>query len=172
MLSQLKQAKRRFDWLDRLIRFLSRLEERSTSTTTVVMKALESEDEGVCGARVVGNGCDVPRAASSGERLTRPAAVLANARVRAGQWPTSGALPARSTRQAHRFPCFFFLRVELDAGQPGMSHHGERDVAIPAVPEAHFILIQAGLPFCLFDALLHRIAGGSHPHQRLQRGLP
>src|SRR6266481_8376406 len=80
-----------------------------SSTTTVVMKAHESLDARVAGARVVGNGFDGPRVASCVERSTRPAAPRANAQVRAAQWPTSGALPVRSTGPAHRFPCFFFL---------------------------------------------------------------
>src|SRR5258708_19017895 len=83
------------------------------NTTPVVMKALESEDEGVCGARVVGNGCDVPRPASYRERLTRPTAVLANAAVSAGLWPISGALPAPATRQAPRLPCSSSRRADL-----------------------------------------------------------
>src|SRR5260370_20745848 len=141
------------------------------STTTVIMKTLGSEDEGVCGAHDVDNGFDEPRTASCVGMLTRVTAIQANAQVRATQSPISGALPAPSVQQAHRFPCFFFLLAELGAGQPGMGHHRERDMAIPAVPEAHFILIQAGLPFGLFNALLHRVAGGSHPHQRLERGL-
>src|SRR5713226_7813323 len=100
------------------------------------MEAHESVDESVCGARVVGNGCDGPRGAFSCETSTRPAVPRANARVRAAQLPTSGALPGRSTLQAHRFPYFFFLLSQLDAGQPGMGHHRQGDMAIPTVPEA------------------------------------
>src|SRR5438876_4798430 len=101
------------------------------STTTVVMRAHESVDERVAAAPVVGNGCDGPRAAFSCERATKPAAPRANGRVRAVQSLTSGALPARSTRQAHQFPRFFFLLPQLDASQPGMGHHRQGDVAIP-----------------------------------------
>jgi len=43
---------------------LSSSHEGSTlSTTTVIMKTLGSEDEGVCGAHDVDNGFDVPRTA-------------------------------------------------------------------------------------------------------------
>src|SRR5260370_20449975 len=87
----------------------------SISTTTVIMKTLESEDEGVCGAHDVDNGFDEPRTASCVGRSTRVTAVQANAQVRATQSPISGALPAPSVQQAHRFPCFFFLLAELDA---------------------------------------------------------
>src|SRR5437763_10028650 len=111
----------------------------SISTTTVVIRGHESLDERVAGARVVGNDFDGPRAASSCETSTRPAAPRANARVRAGLWPTSGALPVRSVQQAHRFPSFFFLLLPSDAGEPGMGHHRQGDVPIPAVPEAHFV---------------------------------
>src|SRR5260370_11808141 len=135
------------------------------------MKVHETLDERGSGARVVGNGCDVPRPASSFGIRTRPAGPQANGPVTAAQSPTSGAPRARSTRQAHRLRNFFSLLPELDAGQPGMSHHRERDVPIPAVPEAHFVLIEAGLPFGLLDALLDRVTGGGHAHHRLARGL-
>src|SRR5260370_32483236 len=79
------------------------------STTTVIMKTLGSEDEGVCGAHDVDNGFDDPRTASCVTRSTRVTAVQAIAQVRATQSPISGALPAPSVQQAHRFPCFFFL---------------------------------------------------------------
>ena len=39
-----------------------------------------------------------------------------------------------------------------------MGHHRERDVPVPTVPEAHFILIQSGLAFGLLNALLDRVA--------------
>jgi hypothetical protein len=114
---------------------------RLPSTTTVVMKTLESEDEGVCGAHDDDNGCDEPRTASCVGRLTRVTAAQANEPVTARQSPISGAPRAPSSWQAHRLRSFFSLLAELDAGQPGMGHHRERDVPIPAVPEAHFVLI-------------------------------
>jgi hypothetical protein len=105
------------------------------------MKAHESVDESVAGAHAVGNGCAEPTAVFSYETATRLIAVQANARVRGAQWPTSGAPPAPSTRQAHQFLRFFFQLLPANAGEPGMSHHRERDVAVPTVPEAYFILI-------------------------------
>src|SRR5260370_14117103 len=117
------------------------------------MKGDETLDEGVSGARVVGNGCDVPRTASSFGISTRPAAPQANGPVTAAQSPTSGAPRARSTRQAHRLRNFFSLLPELDSVQPRISHHRDRHVPIPAVPGAHFVLIEAGLPVGLLDAL-------------------
>src|SRR5260370_28791930 len=104
-----------------------------TSTTTVVMKVHETLDERVSGARVVGNGCDVPRTASSFGISTRPASPQANGPVTAAQSPTSGAPRARSPRQAHRLQNFFSLLPALDARQPRMSHHPERHVPIPPV---------------------------------------
>src|SRR5260370_21538000 len=100
------------------------------------MKTLGSEDEGVCGAHDVDNGFDEPRTASCVGRSTRVTAVQANAQVRATQSPISGALPAPSVQQAHRFPCFFFLLAELVAGQPGIGHPRNRHMALPALPEA------------------------------------
>jgi hypothetical protein len=141
------------------------------STTTVVMEAHESLNESAAAATVAGNDCDGPRAASSCETATRPAAPQANARVRAARSKTSGALLARSLRQAHRLRSFFSLLPSLDAGQPGMGQQRQGDVALPTVPEAHFILIQARLPFGLFDALLDGVARGGHLHQGLKRGL-
>src|SRR6266581_211570 len=156
-------------WLQTLIqRFIRTNEERSTTTTTVVMKAHESVDESVAGAPVVDNGFDGPRAAFSCERSTRPAAPQANGPVKAVQSPISGALPAPSSQQAHRLRSFFSLLPQLDTGQPGMGHHRQGDMAIPAVPEAHFILIQTCFPFGLFDALLDRVAAGGHLHQGCQ----
>ncbi len=132
------------------------------------MKAHENLDESVVEARVVGNGCDEPRVASSCETSTRPAAARANAPVREAQSPTNGALPAHSTRQAHRFLHFFFLLQPPDTGEPGMGHHRQRDVPVPTVPETHFVLIQSRLALGLLDALLDRRAARCDPHQRLQ----
>src|SRR5260370_38363506 len=101
------------------------------------MKAHESLDESVAAARVAGNGFDGPRVASSCETSTRSAAPRANPRVKAAQLPVSGALPVRSTRQAHRLRSFFFLLRQLDAGHPGIVHHRQGAEAIPAVPAAH-----------------------------------
>src|SRR5437016_14162906 len=132
------------------------------------MEAPESVDERVAAARVVGNGCDGPRVASSYETSTRPGAPRANGRVKAAQSLTTDVLPARSTQPAHLLWSFFFLLAQFDAGQPGMSHHRQGDMPIPTVPEAHFRRIQPRLPFGLFDALLHRVAAGGHAHQRLK----
>src|SRR5450755_2530502 len=130
----------------------------STSTTTVVMRAHETWDESVVGAPIAGNGFDEPRTASSCETATRPTAARANARVRAEQSPTSGALPARSTRPAHQFLHFFFLLLPPNAGEPGMGHHRQGDMPVPTVPEAYFILIQPCFPFGLLNTLLDRVA--------------
>src|SRR5260370_41453125 len=88
------------------------------NTTTVVMKVHETLDERVSGARVVGNGCDVPRTASSFGISTRPAAPQANGPVTAAQSPTSGAPRARATRQAHRLRNFFSLLPQLVPTHP------------------------------------------------------
>jgi hypothetical protein len=128
------------------------------STTTVVMKAHESWDESGACAHIVENGFDGPRTASSCETVTRRASARANARGRAGQWPTSDALPAPSTRQAHRFRNFFFLLSHPHAGEPGMGHHRQGDVAVPTVPEAYLILIQPRLALGFLNALLNRVA--------------
>src|SRR6266404_6811320 len=78
------------------------------NTTTVVMKAHESLDERFGCAHVVGNGCDGPRVASCVGTATKPVAPRANVRVTAAQSPTGGALPARSSQQAHQLRSFFF----------------------------------------------------------------
>src|SRR5438046_9013799 len=104
------------------------------NATPVGMKAHESVDESVAGAHVVGNGFDGPRAASSCETSTKPSAARANARVRAAQSPTSGALPAPSTRQAHPFLHFFFLLLLPDAGEPAMGHQRQSDMPGPTGP--------------------------------------
>src|SRR2546430_4370785 len=140
-----------------------------SSTTTVVMRAHERVDESIAGARVVDNGFDGPRAASFCETATKLAAVRANARVRAEQWPTNGALLAPSTRQAHQFLHFFSLLLPPDAGEPGMSHHRERHVPVPTVPEAYFILIQSRFSLGLFNTLLHGITLARHVRQGCQR---
>jgi hypothetical protein len=72
------------------------------------MMGREKGDETDDAERVVDNGTDSPRAAFSCERSTRPTAVRVNAQVKAGQWPTTGVLPGRSTRQAHRLRSLFF----------------------------------------------------------------
>src|SRR5260370_11783933 len=82
------------------------------------MKVHETLDERVSGARVVGNGCDLPRTASSFGISTRPAAPRANGPATASQSPTSGAPRAPSTRQGHRLRHFFSLLPKLHAGQP------------------------------------------------------
>jgi hypothetical protein len=132
------------------------------------MRARESLDERVVGARVVGNGFDEPTVASSYETSTRPAAARANAPVRGAQSPISGALPAPLAQQAQRFLHFFFLLQPPDTGEPGMGHHRQRDVPVPTVPETYFVLIQSCLALGLLDALLDRIAARCDPNLRLQ----
>ena len=48
--------------------------------------------------------------------------------------------------------------------------HGQGDVPAPAVPLAHFILVQPYLAFGLLKAFLDGPAGASYPHQFLQGG--
>jgi molybdopterin synthase sulfur carrier subunit len=68
-----------------------------------------------------------------------------------------------STDQPRRAQAPFFpVGLVADRGQPGMGHHRERDVTMPTVPVAHFILIQAGFAFGFLNTLLDRVAGGSH----------
>src|SRR5438034_10446939 len=95
---------------------LTTLRKTAPNTTTVVMKARGSVDESVAEARVVGNDCDEPTAASCVETVTKPVAPRATARVKAGQSLTSDAPRAPSARQAHRLWSFFFLLLSLDAG--------------------------------------------------------
>src|SRR5258708_22046303 len=80
----------------RICPFAGRTGRSTPNTTTVIMKTLGSEDEGVCGAHDVDNGFDEPRTASCVGMLTRVTAIQANAQVRATQSPISGALPAPS----------------------------------------------------------------------------
>jgi len=51
-----------------------------------------------------------------------------------------------------------------------MRHHRQGDMPIPAVPEAHLILIQLRLPFGLLHALLDGMARGSGPDERFEGG--
>ena len=39
-----------------------------------------------------------------------------------------------------------------------MCHHGERNMSIPTGPIAHFIVVQAGFAFGLFETLLNGVA--------------
>ena len=134
------------------------------------MKGHETANEAIVGGHVAGHGFDEPRSASCGETATRGAAGRANGPVKAAQWPADGALPAPSTRQAHRLLAFFFVLVQTHAGQPGMSHHRQGDVPRPPVPEAHFVLIQSGLPLGLLNALLDGVPRGGDPNERFEGG--
>ena len=52
-----------------------------------------------------------------------------------------------------------------------MSHHRERDMAMPTMPVTHFIVSQTGLALGLLDTLLNCVAGGSHLRQFPQGGV-
>jgi hypothetical protein len=41
-----------------------------------------------------------------------------------------------------------------DDGEPGVSQHGERDMAVPGVPEADLVLVEADLVLAGLEALL------------------
>lgn len=46
------------------------------------------------------------------------------------------------------------VRLDPQHGQEGMRQQGQGDVAMPALPGAHLVVIQPHLPFGRFDALL------------------
>ena len=46
-----------------------------------------------------------------------------------------------------------------------MGQHGQGDVAVPADPRAHFVLIQPDLVLGRFEATLDGPARAGHPHQ-------
>ena len=49
-----------------------------------------------------------------------------------------------------------------------MGHHRERDMSIPAMPVAHFIVVEAGFAFGFLNALLDGVAGRGDLRQRQQ----
>src|SRR5258708_35286452 len=65
---------------------------------------------------------------------------------------------------------FFSLLVSKER-QPGVSNHRERDVAIPTVILANFVLIQTCFAFGFFEHLLDAPAGTGNLSQNLRRCL-
>jgi hypothetical protein len=57
-------------------------------------------------------------------------------------------------------------------GEEGVGEHREGDVAVPAVPAADLVLVQADFSFGGLEGLLDRPAGAGDPHQLAQRVSP
>src|SRR5437870_11679980 len=76
---------------------------------------------------------------------------------------TSGA--SRSSPRGWAPP----LCLAPQVGQERMRQQGQGDVALPAVVAAHLVVIQPGLAFALFEALLDRPARASHAGQHTER---
>jgi len=71
--------------------------------------------------------------------------------------------------------CFFgrrrFCCVDTQHGQIGQRRYRQGHVSVPAVPTAHFLVIQPDFAFGRRKALFHRPVRACHPDQGLQVGV-
>ena len=79
----------------------------------------------------------------------------------------SGALGHAEAR--HRFFERHFVGVMTDNGHHGEGEYDERDVAVPAMPGAGLVMIEAEFVLGGFEAVLDRPAMTFHPDQRFDR---
>ena len=79
---------------------------------------------------------------------------------------------AKETPSSGQHPFHLVPLGPPDAGSPPEKPRpaSPSDVTVPAVPPAHFVLVQTHLAFGLLEALLDGPPGSGHPHQFLQSG--
>ena len=81
------------------------------------------------------------------------------------RWRSSGTLSRTCA-----FGVFFFACAQHR--QHCMGQHGQRDVPIPALPVAHFVVVQPAFAFSCLKGLFDQPALSSHSDQRFQRVFP
>ena len=77
------------------------------------------------------------------------------------RWRSSGTLSGTSAAGVFFSPC-----AQYDENRVGQ--HGQGDVAIPALPVAHLVMIEPALALGGLEGLLDLPALASHAHQRSQ----
>ena len=77
--------------------------------------------------------------------------------ARARRFRADVSLQARLTRPERVQAPLFLVASATQPGEPYMCHHGERNMSIPTGPIAHFIVVQAGFAFGLFETLLNGV---------------
>jgi hypothetical protein len=120
-----------------------------SNTTTVVIRARRREWLCRAQSRFLLQNIDQTKH-SSGERTGKGRAIANKRRTSGTVNPASSSVPA-----------LFFLLLLPDAGEPGMGQHRQREIVVPTVPEAHFLLVQPCLALGLLNALLDRLAASS-----------
>src|SRR5947209_18574304 len=87
-------------------------------------------------------------------------AMPATSSKRLMRWRISPTLKATKSRDGASFPGWGWGGVELDphGHQESEGEHGQRDVAIPAVPGANLVVVQADFLLGDFEAFLDRPA--------------
>jgi hypothetical protein len=86
-------------------------------------------------------------------RPTKPAVIRRTGVATVEQFRVNGAPPAQSTRPGREQAPFFGRSPIPNRRQPGLSHHGQSDMSMPAMPVANLVLVQAGLAFGRFETL-------------------
>jgi len=114
------------------------------------------------GGRDDGSGCTGLASAWLAATTTTPGQAPASAgrRSASGRRTSGTAEPARPEAQP-------LLRLGLarDRGQPGVGQHGQGDMAVAVRPVPDLVLVQPGLPLCLFETLLRDGPRRGHPRQ-------
>ena len=93
-----------------------------------------------------------------GARVTKRDGKRASEMARARRFRADVLLQARLTRPERVQAPLFLVASATQPGEPNMCHHGERNMSIPTGPIAHFIVVQAGFAFGLFETLLNGVA--------------
>ena len=78
------------------------------------------------------------------------------------RWRSSGTLSGTSAAGVFFSPC-----AQYDENRVGQ--HGQGDVAIPALPVAHFVMVQPALAFGSLEGLLDLPALSGHAYKRFER---
>ena len=106
-----------------------------------------------------------------GARVTKRDGKRASEMARARRFRANVLLQARSTRPERVQAPLFLVASATQPGEPYMCHHGERNMSIPTGPIAHFIVVQAGFAFGLFETLLNGVASRGDLSQGQQRSF-
>src|SRR4051812_10674544 len=138
------------------------------NTTTVVMKYRHTQLAHCSDAHAGDSDSGALALVWLAATLTTPAGPRLNAPATASQSPTIDVLPLLLVQPAPNLDPLFYPLTAADCHQPRVRHHRQCDMTVPAMPEPHFVLIQACFALGFLDTLFNTLAMRRHFGQFVQ----